>query len=181
MKRFLIIPVLMLFLCGTAHSQIRFGVKAGVNFTNFDWSSSNNLINGNVDNATGWQAGAMLQIKIPVIGLGVQPELLYTVSKANEGNVSYFQIPINLRWQLIGGPIKPILMAGPYYGYAVNVSKEWKEALNKTAWGIGVGGGVEIWKFQAMLRYSWGLQNIAKASEFKVKNNVFTVSLGYFF
>ena len=179
MKKGIVFMVLIALLSVPAKGQIRFGLKAGVNFTDFNWSS--NLVEGNVNNATGWQAGAMLQVKLPIVGIGLQPELLYTVSKADEGQAGYFQIPVNLRWQIIGGPVKPILMAGPYFGYAVDLSKEWKDSFKKTDWGVGLGGGVEVWKLQAMLRYSWGLQNILEASEFKMKNNVFTVSLGYFF
>ena len=179
MKRYLVFMILSMLLCGTATSQIRFGIKGGVNFTDFNWSS--NLASSNVNNATGWQAGAMLQFKLPIVGIGLQPELLYTVSKTNEGRAGYFQIPVNLHWQIIGGPIKPIVMVGPYFGYAVDLSEGWRDSLEKTDWGVGIGGGVEVWKLQAMLRYSWGLQNISKASEFSLNNNVFTVSLGYFF
>lgn len=179
MKKGLVFMVLIALLSVSGKAQIRFGLKAGVNFTNFSWSS--NLVAGNVNNATGWQAGAMLQVKLPIVGIGLQPELLYTVSKADEGSAGYFQIPVNLRWQIIGGPVRPILMAGPYFGYALDLSGGWKDSLKKSDWGLGLGGGVEIWKLQAMLRYSWGLQNISEESAFNLKNNVFSVSLGYFF
>jgi hypothetical protein len=181
MRKILLILVAFMFV-GSIHAQLRFGVKAGVNFSEFN--TKEQILK---DNGTAWQVGLVSQFKIPLIGLGVQPELLYSVNKGedNDNSIGYFTVPINLRWQPLPIPlIKPVILVGPYFGYAINFKgfNNIRDDINRVDWGIGLGGGVEIWKFQIEGRYNWGLQNIAKkANILNLKNNVFTLSATYFF
>lgn len=180
MKKLLVSFILVAAFAITSEAQFRFGVKGGINFSKFSTS-----IEELESSATAWQVGLVSQFKIPIVGLGIQPELLYTISKGEDSSISYFQLPINLRWQPLPIPlVKPVILAGPYFGYAVNFSgfKDGiKDNIKKFDWGIGLGLGVEIWKFQVAGRYSWGLQDISKVSEFDIKNNVFSLSAAYFF
>ena len=101
MKR-IILAIVMTACISQISAQVRFGLKGGVNFENFNLKNEANSGAGlAIDNSTGWQAGALLQVKIPGLGVGVQPELLYTVLKANvddqANSVQYFEVPINLR------------------------------------------------------------------------------------
>lgn len=175
MKKIFFLSLLSIVLvCGSATAQFKFGVKGGLNFTNFNSAKD-------FDNSTGWHLGLVSQVSIPVVGLGLQPELLYTVAKSGEGSINYIQIPINIRYQLIPGPIRPIILAGPYFSYASNFSGVFNGNTQRLDWGLGLGAGVEIWKIQFAGRYSWGLQNISKADDVNIKNNAFTLSLAYFF
>ena len=177
MKKLLVILVPVLCLSFTSAGQFKFGVKAGVNFANFQ--SKDNF---SFDNMTAWQAGIMAKFKIPIVGLGVQPELLYTVNKAENVQMDYFQLPIMARMELLPGPIKPVLFAGPYFSYAANVkiASLSSSSIEKFDWGLGLGAGVEIInKVQVALRYTWGLQNITSGSE--IKGNAFSISAGLFF
>ncbi|MDR0385164.1 MAG: porin family protein [Prevotellaceae bacterium] len=175
MKRILLIFIAIMFF-GNIDAQLRFGLKAGVNFSKFNTKEQVLQANG-----TAWQVGLASQFKIPVVGLGIQPELLYSVSKGKDNSIGYFNIPINIRWQPLPIPlIKPIILAGPYFGYAVNY-KGFDSNIKRLDWGVGLGAGVEIWKFQIEGRYNWGLQNLSKVRDFKLKNNVVTVSAIYFF
>ena len=68
-----------------------------------------------------------------------------------------------------------------YFGYAVKIDGDhFKDNINKFDWGIGLGGGIEVWKLQLGARYSWGLQDVA-VKDFKIRNNTFTISLAYLF
>lgn len=185
MKRIFVLLVICSLIAGTADAQIRFGIKGGVNFANFKYDGISSV---SFDNATGWQAGVMAQFTLPIVQLGIQPELLYTVKKSkiddDTNSIGYFEIPVNLRWAIGLKFFRPYLLAGPYFGYAVNFSGDSfnKDNISRTDWGIGVGGGVELWKLQLGLRYSWGLQNVAKDSgDDKLKNNVFSITAGLFF
>ncbi len=182
MKRFLLLACICVCIVGQANAGIRFGVKGGVNFANFNYSGPSSV---SLDNSTGWQVGVMTQFKLPIIHLGLQPELLYTVKKASisdqTNSIGYFEIPVNVHWSFGLKNLRPYLLAGPYFSYAVNFSGDAfsKDNIDRFDWGIGVGGGLEIWKLQIGLRYAWGLQNISKIDE--IKNNVFTISAGFFF
>jgi hypothetical protein len=107
------------------------------------------------------------------------------VNKGKDNSIGFFTVPINLRWQPLPIPVvKPIILVGPYFGYAVNFKgfKNFKDDIKRFDWGIGLGGGVEIWKLQIEGRYNWGLQNLSeRAKHFDLKSNVFTLSAIYFF
>jgi hypothetical protein len=187
MRKILLILVAVMFF-GNMEAQLRFGVKAGVNFSEFNSKEQTLDKQG-----AAWQVGLASQFKIPLTGLGVQPELLYSVYKGkgdagngNDNSIGYFNIPVNLRWQPLPIPvIKPVILAGPYFGYTVNLKgfdTFRKENIKRFDWGIGLGAGVEIWKLQIEGRYNWGLQNLTKKSDLsELKNNVFTLSAIYFF
>jgi len=165
------------------NAQFKFGLKAGANFNNVKVKEAPATLK--VDNLTGWQAGALLQIKIPAVGIAVQPELLYTARKfkidEEKSGINYFEVPINLQLGLNLVLLRPYLQAGPYFGYVLNADGEnFKDKIDKFDWGIGLGGGLEIWKLQLDARYSWGLQNVS-AKDFQIKNNRFTLSLAYLF
>jgi hypothetical protein len=173
--------LLMLFTClfiGNIHAQLRFGVKAGVNFSEF--STKEQILQ---TKGSAWQVGLASQFNLPLIGLGIQPELLYSVNKGDDNSIGYFTVPLNIRWQPLPIPlIKPVVLVGPYFGYAVNFkgSENFKDNIKRFDWGIGLGAGVEIWKLQIEGRYNLGLQNI-NVSNFDLKNKVFTLSAIYFF
>ena len=188
MKKIILSIAVMACLMSQINAQVKFGIKGGLTFDNFKLKDAPTV---SFDNAVGWQAGILLQAKIPVIGLGVQPELLYTVNKANvekiggsseSNSIHYFEVPLNVRLGLNLLLIRPYLLGGPYFGYALKTEGSvFKSDINKFDWGIGLGGGVEIWKLQLGARYSWGLQEVSKAPDFKMKNNTFSLSLGILF
>ena len=182
MKKFVLtIAVISCCVC-YVDAQIKFGVKGGLNFESIGQYES---IFDKDNKAVGWQAGVLLQAKMPIIGIGIQPELLYSVKKGDsDHSVSYFEIPLNLRYELNLLLIRPFVMAGPYFGYAVDMSGRLFESheVEKFDWGFGFSGGVEIWKLQFGARYSLGLQDVGidNVSE-KLKNRTFTLSLAFLF
>ena len=183
MKKIILTMMIVACCISYINAQAHFGIKGGVNFENFKMKNASESLT--LDNVVGWQAGILLQAKIPVIGLGVQPELLYTVKKANldnkSNNIHYFEVPLNVRWGFNLLLVRPYLMGGPYFSYALKTEGTvFNTQINKFDWGIGLGGGVEIWKLQLGARYSWGLQDVG-VKEFKMKNNTFTASLGFLF
>jgi hypothetical protein len=175
MRKILLILIAFMF-AGSIHAQLRFGVKAGVNFSEFN--SKEQILQ---KEGAAWQLGLASQFKIPLTGIGIQPELLYSVNKGDDNSIGYFTVPINLRWQPLPIPfIKPVILAGPYFGYAVNFKGF--DDIKRFDWGIGLGAGVEIWKLQIEGRYNWGLQDIReRVNGVDFKSNVFTLSAIYFF
>lgn len=173
MKKLLFVFILFSLTTGYAQAQFRFGIKAGANFNQFS-TQADTLKNS----YNGFQVGIAPQFKIPLVGLGIQPEILYTFN-SGEKLSDYISIPLNIRWQPLPLPlIKPIVLAGPYFGYAVNIKN--KDLITPVDWGIGIGAGVEVWKLQIEGRYSMGLKNISKTDLLKMKNKKFSISLVWF-
>lgn len=174
MKSFLsIVAVFAAFLfAGTkASAQIgHFGVIGGLTFSKANVSEIKNL------NYTGFHAGVAYQLDLP-LGFSIQPELVYQQrgakynDPAKNMSVGFIELPVNIQW----GPdlvlFRPYLMLSPYVGYAVmnrrydpvntNVllKNQW-DGVNRFEYGVGLGIGVEIWKFQLSGKYCWSLGNV---------------------
>ncbi|MDR2424496.1 MAG: PorT family protein [Prevotellaceae bacterium] len=173
MKKLLFSFILFSLTIGYAQAQFRFGIKAGANF-----STLSTKVDTLKKSCNGFQFGIAPQLKIPLLGLGIQPEILYTIN-SGEKLSDYINIPVNIRWQPLPLPlIKPVILAGPYFGYAVNIKE--KNMITPVDWGIGIGAGVEVWKLQVEARYSLGLKNVSKSDLLKLKNSKFSLSLVYF-
>ncbi|MDR1227103.1 MAG: PorT family protein [Prevotellaceae bacterium] len=193
MKKLALIT-LVCCICSVAQAKIfALGVKGGVNVpslsTNLDIKSSSNA---------GFHAGLFGQINIPVIGLGVQPELLYLWQKvpyinnnrsSATKNASFLEIPVNLTWGIDLKIVRPFLALTPYVRYSFTNVKTWVSDgssafdptdVNNFDYGIGLGAGLELFEtLQLMGRYSWGLNNLVDKGSYKIQG--YTLSLGYIF
>lgn len=181
----ILLSAIFLLCCAfAANAQVKIGVKGALNFNNHTAKSVS------LDNRTGWQAGVMARFSLPIVGIGVQPEVLYThkrvklsgESTASETvNSSYLQIPVNAIWTFGLGDMGAFITGGPYFSYAVDFDKKVSDMAKKFDWGLGLGAGLDISKIHAGIRYDWGLQNIAKVSDIKIKNKTFSIFVGFFF
>ena len=210
MKRFLIATVLLLAGLTAANAQKGFGVRAGMNFT------TTNVKEINVGSAASYQLGVAYNLDLP-FGLSIQPALQYNVKGANLGvdtgildkeltteklSVGYLELMASVQWGLDLIAIRPFLDVSPFVGYAINgkfgdVKDLWGEGgINRLEYGIGIGAGLDIWKFQAICRYTWNLGNLMNTvdavedgfnmiEKYKTLKNAnfggVTVSLSYFF
>lgn len=206
MKKILLLVTALMLLSVPGFSQ--FGIKGGFNFTSF----------GDIDlgkdatyktafeKKTGYHVGLLYKVKIPVIGLAIQPELLYSqvqgdlsISKTSSQSVSgttsnvkmtYLQLPVALQWGVDLMLFRPFLQAVPYIGYSFardNGNKDLEWDVNKFRYGIGLGAGIDIWKLQVSGRYCWDLGKVADfewqgTKTFKGgKNKGFELSLAILF
>lgn len=158
MKKSLVIVVaLVAILCGaqTAKGQIfKLGVKAGAIV------SSEKLSIGGVqvsDTKPGFEIGIQTQVKIPVIGLFIQPEVTYSwvKTKFNGPNglitstTSQWDIPVMLGWKIAFFRI----MAGPVFSFP-STSVSWGQAdFSKYTTSYAVGLGFDLGKFTLDARY----------------------------
>ena len=185
MKRFFIAAALTAVLAAAgvsdASAQGRFGVMGGINFSKAEISSLNR------GPMTKYHVGLTYQLKLP-LGFAIQPALLYSVKGAklggieygdgamvNDLSVGYLEVPVSVQW----GPdlllFRPFLDVTPYIGYGLhnklsadfpnqdtqNLTNSWaSSSLRRFEYGIGVGIGLEIWKFQVIGRYIWNLGSL---------------------
>ena len=125
---------------------------------------------------TQWHGGFTYKLDLP-LGFSLQPSLVYNAKgakmKGQDFNIrmSYLELPVSLQW----GPdllvFRPFLDVTPYIGYAIAKGDGFKDVewsnLNKFEYGVGLGAGLDIWKFQVSGRYCWDLGTM---SDFKGDN-----------
>lgn len=187
MKRILLLVTAFMLLSVPGFSQ--FGIKGGFNFTSF----------GDIDlgkdatyktafeKKTGYHVGLLYKVKIPMIGLAIQPELLFSKvtgelyvsqngssgsitrssmeSSDGEIKMTYLQLPVALQWGVDLMLFRPYLQAVPYIGLTMahdhgsNRNLRWD--IDKLRYGIGLGAGIDIWKLQISGKYNWDLGKVA--------------------
>lgn len=166
----LLLAVPFMFGGQDVSAQSRFGVMGGINF------STSNVKDINKGTMTQWHAGITYKLDLP-LGFSLQPSLLYNVKGAKVGaeqtrfdlSMGYLELPVSIQW----GPdlllFRPFLDVTPYVGYALNnkvsgvveSKNDWKNvALNRLEYGLGLGIGLEIWRFQVIGRYNWNFGSL---------------------
>ncbi|MCK9304147.1 MAG: porin family protein [Bacteroidales bacterium] len=172
MKKYALLLTLVLLSATTTFSQVRFGIKGGLGFANMSNVSSN--LENTWNNQTGYHFGLALQMKVPFIGLAIQPELLYSTVRttlendpANEVNIDYLTLPINLQ---LGADLllfRPFILASPFVSYVMKNNTRLEDQpfddINRFDYGIGLGAGIDIWKLQIVGKYNWGLGKLQSA------------------
>ncbi len=184
MKKIIFAAVAVLAF-GFANAQnVRYGVKAGVNFAN---------LTGDADGSSlaGFHAGGLVEIKLSD-KFSVQPEILYSAqgSDFSEGDfkdklkISYLNVPVMAKYYVIK---KLNVEAGPQIGFllsAKDVDGNAKDGLKSVDFGLNFGAGYDFTEnFFGGVRYNLGLLNVADnvADSFKANSSVFSLSVGYKF
>ncbi|GKG73746.1 PorT family protein [Parabacteroides sp. AM58-2XD] len=176
----LVLVILMVFIAVPAKSQLKFGIKGGVNISSVHMNSD--ILKA--DNVTGFQIGPMIETTIPLIGIGLDAAILYSQKgmdvKSEAGTstnvkTDYIDVPVNLKWKFGLPIIKGYLAAGPYIGFRVGGDKFWEipgsvvgqvKAKNFSA-GLNFGAGVElISHLQVGINYGLGLTDNYSAEKY---------------
>lgn len=200
MKKIILSAIAVMAFGFTNAQEVKFGVKAGVNFAN---------LTGDVDDASmkvGFNVGGFAEIKVSD-KFSVQPELLYSTQGAKEKEsgfgytsetkltLGYLNIPVMAKFYVAE---KFSLEAGPQVGFLLNAKGKYEETsggvtvsgeddlkseFESIDFGVNFGAGYNFTEnLSAGLRYNVGLSNIAKDSgDYKVNNSVLSLSLGYKF
>lgn len=168
---------------------IKFGVKAGINASNFAGDLQNNKMRN------GLHIGFVSEI-IVSDQFSIQPELLYsaqgykneTPGSFSKSKFDYINLPILVKYYAVD---KLSIEAGPQVGFllnSVNRSNNGNTDINDQStvdFGIDLGLGYELPSgvfFQG--RYNLGItnaNNAANADAFKYTNSVFQLSIGVLF
>ncbi len=181
MKRFLTIAAAFILLFSVqAKAQIKYGITGGMNFNTSEISGID------VDAKAGWNLGVTALLDLP-LGFSVQPSLVYSRKGANlvslgnftaSQSMGFLELPVSVQW----GPdlllFRPFVDVTPFVGYAlnnkykanlstlksssstsVNTSLSW-DNFHRFEYGIGLGGGINVWKLQVIARYCWNLGSL---------------------
>ena len=193
LKRILLVAMAMLAIAGTAEARIvKFGVKAGMNINKMHFKNFSDNFNLNKSNSEGWEAGAMAEVQVPVIGLCFDASLMY--QRMNNGKEDYgrdfLTIPINLKYKFnlpaVSNLVAPFLYTGPEFAFRLdhNVLKEMKTKTCQIAWNVGL--GVELINhLQVAASYGFGINNIVRYTDWgknaTARNNYWTITGAWLF
>lgn len=181
MKKKFIVAALAaaLAFCVEASAQSFLSPRVGVigGFT----SSSTSI--KEVDNKSVSLYHVGLTAELPLFGgLAIQPSVLYQVKGLSadkwgsssvsetvgsfETKVGYLEVPVQIQW----GPdllaFRPYIFAEPFVGYRLGQNTKGvfadglKDGLKKFEYGLGLGGGLEVWKLQLSVKYFWNFGDI---------------------
>ncbi|CAK7055897.1 MAG: hypothetical protein PARBA_02006 [Parabacteroides sp.] len=191
----LILLAAMALVAIPAKSQIRFGIKGGVNISSVHFNASV-VDRGNV---TGFNIGPMAEIMVPIAGLGFDGAILYSqkgvgLKNSDNENVKndYIDVPVNVKWKFGLPIIKGYFSAGPYVSFRVGGEKFWNlgsavgDQLKAHTFGAGLnfGAGVEVVKHvQVGFNYALGLTDDYSASKLNLngKNRGWSITAAILF
>ncbi len=155
-------------------SIFKYGVKGGIDFISLN-KFEVGAIPETISTYTGFTAGIAFSFDLPVQGMTLQPELNYVSKGARiKGQRSttnlrldYIELPVNLQVGLDLILMRPYLMVSPYIGCAVyrqpaNLSWDY---LKRFEYGIGIGGGIDVWRLQLQVKYNWNIGGMVKSKE----------------
>ena len=192
MKKTMLFVTGILFLSALSNAQsVRWGVKAGANFSNINAQSSE----ASWGSRTGVHVGLLAHIHLNK-NWAIQPELLYSMQGAKSTvagdetqtiNLNYLNVPVLLQYMFDNGFR---LQTGPQLGFLMSATSKIgtgeavknTEFYNKTdfSWSFGagylsnIGLGVDA-------RYNLGLTDTYKPGGLRETNNVFQLGLFYMF
>lgn len=201
MKKYAIISLLAaLFLAvAPAKAQFNWGLEGGLTLSKLSFSKD--ALDS--ENRAGWFIGPKVQVKLPLLGLGLDASVLYSQKymqmEANEidgGKVTtnktmpYVEIPVNVKWNFGMSSIVGVYVAtGPQWSWylgsrTLTLDGEKIGALENSNFSWNVGCGITAVK-HLQLGVSYNIA-MGKTGEFdfsdvKMRNNSWQVRVAYLF
>ena len=181
----------------TSSAQVAFGIKGGVNYNSNSIKEVGTDVFEGAKSKTGYHAGIWLRAKIPVIGLYIRPELVYTnlenevlyKTTGNSTNYKFQKIDIPV---LLGKKIFGVgnVFIGPSFQYVLSSDFGFDDIKDVEADGFTVGlqfgGGIELGKLGIDVRWERAFSGIesnvvgnAGLSNFDTRINQVIVGLSY--
>lgn len=164
MKKFILIAAL--FIGAQGFSQLQVGVKAGVNYNSDSFRNvTNDVLNG-AESRTGYHAGLWFRGKLPIVGLYLRPEIVYTelkndvvytdsgLQRSTDFSFRKIDIPVLLGKKIFGvgnvfiGPSFQYVLSS---GFGLNSLSE--VSTDDFSVGLQFGGGIEIGKLGLDVRW----------------------------
>jgi hypothetical protein len=194
MKKLILLSA-TLIIGSVAFAQIpgfSIGPKIGASFSKY--TTDQDQIKEEIRNTFYFGAFARLGKKVYL-----QPELLFMSRNGKLTDESAAESRVRLKINTIDLPmlvgIKVLdlkaanvrVMAGPVASFVINKSitgENWDEAITEDDfknmnWGLQFGAGVDVLFLTLDIRYDIGLNDVSKLENFSLKNNMFTVGLGW--
>jgi len=204
MKTKIFIIALITFACQSATAQVNYGIKGGLNLNASEVSLGSD--NFDSDDSSGYHAGVWMRVKVPVVGIYVRPEVIYTSLSSEYSipligqakfNLNRIDVPVLLGMKFIGvgnffiGPSFQYILDSDFSVAGIDLEQDdAKEDINV---GFQIGLGIEFWKLGIDVRYETAFSKAESAftdsaaeaalNNFKIDNqpNQFLLGLSYKF
>jgi hypothetical protein len=170
MKKIILMLFLVFTFSQTISAQKDFGVKGGINYNNngdATFSSTGEDVIQGGESKSGFHAGLWFRGQIPIIGLYIRPELIYTQvkseymdseSKSSDYEFSKIDVPVLFGKNFLGFATAFI---GPSFQYILNDDFEFSELntdeFDKFSVGVQMGFGIELGNLGIDVRWERGL------------------------
>ena len=176
---------LALVFAGAYNAQaqlVQFGLKGGLNFPSINEQGS---LAYNYDANTGWHAGAVVQLKVPIVKVGA--EFLYSSNKAvqsvtlEELKTAHFTIPVYGKISLF----KIIqIHTGPQFSFIMNAEEggnDIKDQWENKAFSWHAGAGVQLGPLDVHARFIFPQNTTMATASDEFKNSQIQVSAAFWF
>ena len=193
-RSYLLLAVLYSYHPVQAQKKLHIGVKAGAAFSNLSFKAIDPVTNTNTKPSITF--GIFLKIPLEK-NFSIRPSLEYVSKGAftSEASVysfiyswrekiqlTYFEIPVNLLYELPHKRKKILMGGGPVISFLLDNYQEVRYAGNDI--GVNIMTGYE-WPIGASicLNYTQGLKNVAPNKSYggKIQNHYFGLTIGYWF
>ncbi|MBQ8695430.1 MAG: outer membrane beta-barrel protein [Bacteroidaceae bacterium] len=124
-KLFGILLTLALFTAAPAAAQFNWGIKAGVNIA--EKPSNLSDLKSAAKGDAGWYIGPMAKVTLPIVGLGLEANLLYSQTNSEVGGETIkrkcIDLPVYLRYELslpvVNKFLEPFIAVGPQWSWNI--------------------------------------------------------------
>ena len=178
-KIFGIAITLCLLASAPAFAQFNWGIKAGMNLA----SKPGSLDDIKSEGKSGFFVGPTAKIMLPIVGLGIEGNLLYSQTsselKGEDITRRSIEVPIYLRYELslpvVNKFLEPFVAVGPQFGWTMGDGDEsWKESgmevakweYKKSNLSLNLGAGATVLNhIQLHINYNIALGNTGEWKE----------------
>ena len=116
---------LALFTAAPAAAQFNWGIKAGVNIA--EKPSNLSDLKSAAKGDAGWYIGPMAKVTLPIVGLGLEANLLYSQTNSEVGGETIkrkcIDLPVYLRYELslpvVNKFLEPFIAVGPQWSWNI--------------------------------------------------------------
>ncbi len=186
MKTKIFAIALVVFAYQFTTAQVNYGIKGGLNFNSTELSTDSGNLDS--DDSSGYHAGVWFRFKVPVVGIYVRPEVVYTSlsseyslqdNRQAKFNLNRIDVPVLLGMKFIG---VGNFFIGPSFQYVLDsdlsvagIDLEQDDAKEDINVGFQIGLGIEFWKLGIDVRYESAFSKAQSAykdsTEEAIKNN----------
>ncbi len=172
--------VLAILLVGafSANAQIKLGVKGGLNLPSLN--AQNGAIN--FDSKTGWHGGAMVELKLPIIG--IEGDFIYSqnsfeIPNIDKLKISTFDIPVVAKLYIL----KVLnIQAGPMFSFTTSANSDVigdiKDQFDSKTFQFVAGLGAQLGPIDVHGRFIFPSTTKFTDAGTEYKNSVIQISAG---
>ena len=194
-KHILAAAVVLAAVALSAAGQVRVGLRAGLTVN--ELRLDRDIIG--TDNRAGYTGGLVLDVNIPVVGLGIEASAMYTHRRNRLSDEShtykrhYIDIPVYARYRLslpgLERVVAPYVFTGPCFSVLFDDGSPVDINNSRTYTSWDVGGGADLFRHVRLsLSYGIGLTRAMEiidrehsGTSIQGKDRCWTINLAYLF